>query len=161
MQDIWKKTSVFIWLMVFGFVFFLPGAFAQEPAENAEERAAEVAATEIRPQPRHLVVTYFHTTFRCPTCHKIETYSNDAVHFNFEDELKSGKLVWRVINVEEPEHKHFVKDYQLYSKHLIVSEMKDGKEVRWKDLTKVWTCVRDEAVFNDYVKTEISDWLKE
>lgn len=161
MQDIWKKTSVFIRLMVFGFVFFLPGAFAQEPAANAEERAAEVAATEIRPQPHHLVVTYFHTTFRCPTCHKIEEYSKDAVQFNFEDELKSGKIVWRVINVEETENKHFVEDYQLYSKHLIVSEMKDGKEVRWKDLKDVWVNVRDEMKFNAYVKAEISDWLKE
>lgn len=161
MEVIWKKTSVFIWLMVFGFIFFLPGAFAQEPTATTKESAAEKAATEIQPASRHLVVTYFHTTFRCPTCHKIEEYSKNAVQFNFGDELKSGKILWRVINVEEPKNKHFVEDYQLYSKHLIVSEVKDGKEVRWKDLTKIWTCVRDETVFNDYVKTEISDWLKE
>ena len=157
MQVIWKKTSVFICLMVFGFIFSLQGAVAQEPSENA----AENAATEIQPASRHLVVTYFHTTFRCPTCHKIEELSTDAVKFNFGDESKSGKVVWRVINVEEPENKHFVDDYQLYSKHLIVSEMKDGKEARWKDLKDVWTHVRDDEKFESYVKTEISDWLKE
>ncbi|MEZ4551805.1 MAG: hypothetical protein R2874_15425 [Desulfobacterales bacterium] len=48
-------------------------------------------------------------------------YSEAAVHSNFESELQSGQLVWRVINVDEPENK-FIKDYQLYSKHLIVSE---------------------------------------
>ncbi len=157
MQVIWNKSYIFICLMVFGMAFSLPGAFAQEPAKNS----AETAATEIQPQPHHLVVTYFHTTFRCPTCHNIENYSAAAVHSNFEDERQSGKLVWRVINVEEPENKHFIKDYQLYSKHLIVSEVKDSKEVRWKDLKDVWTLVRNEKKFEDYVKTEISDWLRE
>lgn len=157
MQLIWKKTAFVIFLMIFGMVVFLPPAFGQEPAENGTENTA----TEIQPQPRHLVVTYFHTSFRCPTCHKIEQYSNNAVHSNFEDELNNGKLVWRVINVDEPENKHFVKDYQLYSKHLIISEIKDGKEVRWKDLKDVWTHVRNEEKFENYVKTEISDWLKE
>lgn len=157
MQSMSKKAAFLIFLMIFGMVFFLSPAFGQESAENG----AETPATEIQPQPRHLVVTYFHTSFRCPTCHKIEQYSNNAVHSNFEDELKTGKLVWRVINVDEPENKHFLKDYQLYSKHLIISEIKDGKEVRWKDLKDVWTHVRNEEKFENYVKTEISDWLKE
>lgn len=139
--------------MIFGSAFSLPGVFAQESAKSA--------VTEIQPQPHHLVVTYFHTTFRCPTCYKMEEYSKDAVFFNFEDALKSGKVVWRVINVYEPVNKHFIKDYKLYSKHLIVSEMKDGREVRWKDLKKVWYYVGDESRFNNYVKTEISNWLNE
>jgi hypothetical protein len=117
--------------------------------------------TENQKPSRYLVVTYFHTTFRCHTCQKIEEYANDAVRFNFEDALKSGKLVWQVINVEEPANKHFVKDYQLYSKHLIVSEVKDGKEVRWKDLKEVWTKVSNQEKFEQYVVSEINDWLKE
>jgi hypothetical protein len=149
----WKKSYIFICLMIFGSAFSLLGVFAQESAKSA--------ANEIQPQPHHLVVTYFHTTFRCPTCYKIEEYSKDAVFFNFEDALKSGKVVWRVINVYEPANRHFIKDYQLYSKHLIVSEMKDGREVRWKDLKKVWYYVGDESRFNNYVKTEISNWLNE
>lgn len=156
MQVNWKNTCIFFCFIIFEMVFCLPPAFAQTAAENGAENAAAV-----EPQPRHLVVTYFHTTFRCPTCHNIENYSKAAVHANFADELQSGKLVWRVINVDEPENKHFIKDYQLYSKHLIVSESKDGKEVRWKDLEKVWTLVRNEKKFKNYVKTEISDWLKE
>ena len=157
MQLILKKAAFFTCLMIFGMVFFLSPAFGQEPAENG----AKNTTTEIQPQPRHLVVTYFHTSFRCPTCHNIENYSEAAVHSNFADELNNGKLVWRVINVDEPENKHFIKDYQLYSKHLIISEIKDGKEVRWKDLKDVWTHVRNEEKFENYVKTEISDWLKE
>ncbi len=153
MHPLWKKASVFIWLMVFSFAFPLQSVFGDD--------AADGSATQIQKPSHYLVVTYFHTSFRCPSCYRIEKYSKDAIHFNFEDELKSGKIVWRVINVEEPPNRHFIKDYRLYSKHLIVSEVQDGKELRWKDLKEVWVKVRDEAQFNDYVKTEISDWLKE
>ena len=156
MQVKWKNVFIFFCLMIFTMLICLPPAFTQEAAEN---EAKDTAAVE--PQPHHLVVTYFHTTFRCPTCQNIEKYSEAAVHSNFEDELQSGKLVWRAINVDEPENKHFIKDYQLYSKHLIISEIKDGKEVRWKDLEKVWMLVRNQNKFENYVKTEISDWLKE
>ena len=156
MQGNWKKSCIFFCLLIFAIVICLPPVFAQDAADNeAEDEAA------VEPQPHHLVVTYFHTTFRCPTCHNIENYSKTAVHSNFENEMQSGKLVWRVINVDAPENKQFIKDYQLYSKHLIVSEVKDGKEVRWKDLKDVWTHVRNEEKFENYVKTEISDWLRE
>jgi hypothetical protein len=121
----------------------------------------KLATTKIQKPAQYLVVTYFYTTARCPTCHKIEELSDEAVNSNFENELKTGKIVWRVINVDEPENEHYSKDYQLYSKHLIISEMKDGKEVRWKDLKDVWTLVRNDEKFENYVKTEINDWLKE
>lgn len=157
MQGQWKKTFVCICLMIFGSGLFLPPSFAQETAG----KTAQSTTNEIQPQPHHLVVTYFHTTSRCPTCYKIENSSGATIHSNFEDELQSGKLVWRVINVDKPLNKHFIKDYQLYSKHLIVSEVKDGKVVRWKDLKKIWMLVRNQNKFENYVKTEISDWLKE
>ena len=156
MQVNWKKSCIFFCLLIFAMVICLPPVFAQDAADNGAEDSAAV-----EPQPHHLVATYFHTTFRCPTCHNIENYSKAAIHSNFADELQSGKLVWRVINVDAPENKQFIKDYQLYSKHLIVSEVKDGKEVRWKDLKDLWTHVRNEEKFENYVKTEISDWLRE
>ncbi|MEA2061050.1 MAG: nitrophenyl compound nitroreductase subunit ArsF family protein [Thermodesulfobacteriota bacterium] len=156
MPPFWEKTRVFFSLMLFIMGFCLSPVIAQEIPAARVENTAETAL-----QSSRLVVTYFHTTFRCPTCHRIENYSNHAIHANFENQLQSGKIVWQVINVDKPENKHFIKEYQLYSKHLIVSQVKDGKTVRWKDLKKVWMLVRSEKKFEDYVKTEISDWLKE
>jgi len=152
MQLIQKRTSVFIWL--FFFIFTLTATHV-----SAAKKVADTTK-EIQKPARYLVVTYFHTTARCPTCHKIEELSDDAIKSNFGDELKSGTVVWQVINVDEPENKHYVQDYQLYSKHLIVSEIKDGQEVRWKDLKDIWTLVRNDEKFENYVKTEINDWLK-
>ena len=130
-------------------------------ADLAKPAKTETAKTEA-PKPAHsIVVTYFHNTMRCPTCHKIEELSTQAIKFHFEKELSTGKLVFRVINVDEPANEHYNTDYQLYTKSLIVSEVRDGKEVRWKNLEKIWEFVRDEEQFDKYVHTEIADWLKE
>jgi hypothetical protein len=143
-------SLVFTILIVF--VTVLPGLSAEK---------AEATKTDAEPMPHYISATYFHTTARCPTCHKIEELSAQAVTLNFENELKTGKVVWRVINVDEPENKHYNDDYQLYTKSLIISEVKDGKEVRWKNLEKIWVLVRDDEKFDAYVKDEITDWLKE
>jgi hypothetical protein len=147
-----KKLYLFLYLFLFILVFIIPTISAADKAEGA--------ATETSKPSHYLVATYFHTTMRCPTCHKIENYSAEAIQNNFAEELKNGILVWRVINVDEPEYKHYTKDYNLYSKHLIISEVKDGKEIRWKDLEDVWTNVRNEEKFDQYVVSEIKDWMK-
>lgn len=153
MQLIQKRLYVFICLILFMFIFTINSVSAAEKAGNE--------TTEIQKPSQYLVVTYFHTTVRCPTCHRIEELSSQVVNLNFAQELKTGNVVWRVINVDEPENKHYNKDYQLYTKSLIISEVKDGKELRWKNLEKIWTLVRNEEKFDNYVKTEIKDWLKE
>jgi hypothetical protein len=152
MKSSQKLAFVFMGLLLFCTIAVRP-VFAEDSAGGP--------SAEIKKPDRCLVVTYFHTTFRCPTCHRIEELSAHSVKSNFENELTSGKVVWRVINVEDPGNEHFVQDYGLYSKHLIVSEVKDGREVRWKDLKDVWTLVKNDEQFEKYVETEISDWLKE
>jgi len=145
---------------MFSLVYFiLIIVMTAAPAFSAD--VGKTPKTDVKPLPHYISVTYFYTTVRCPTCHRIEELSSQTVKANFADELKTGNVVWRVINVDEPENKHYNKDYQLYTKSLIISEVKDGKELRWKNLEKIWTLVRNEEKFDNYVKTEIKDWLKE
>jgi hypothetical protein len=74
---------------------------------------------------RFFVATYFHGTVRCTTCQQIEALSAKAIQNNFVEELKTGTLAWQEINVEKSENQHFIKDYQLFTKSLIISEMKE------------------------------------
>ena len=91
----------------------------------------------------------------------MEQYSKEAIQTNFKDALSSGKLEFRVINVEERGNEHYVNDYQLYTKSLIVSLVKDGKEMKSKNLTKIWEYVRNKQRFFDYVSEEVNNFLKE
>ncbi|MFH0840095.1 MAG: nitrophenyl compound nitroreductase subunit ArsF family protein [Candidatus Omnitrophota bacterium] len=104
---------------------------------------------------------YFYGTFRCPTCHKLEQYSREAIETNFKDAISSSKLEFKIVNVEDKGNEHYAKDYQLYTKSLVLSLVKDGKEVKWKNLDKIWEYVGNKQRFIDYVKAGVADFLKE
>ena len=110
---------------------------------------------------RKVIAYYFHGNFRCYTCHMMEQYSKEAIQTNFKDALSSGELEFKAANVEERGNEHYVNDYQLYTKSLILSLIKDGKEIKSKNLTKIWDYVRNKQEFFDYVNEEVNNFLKE
>jgi hypothetical protein len=85
----------------------------------------------------------------------IEALAQKAVEEGFADELAAGRIEWRIINLDEPENKHFEEDYRLPMQSVIVSEVRGGKEVRWKNLDKVWDLLNDDTGFVRYVQDEI------
>src|SRR5512135_940326 len=113
------------------------------------------------PSGSKVIAYYFHGNARCPTCHKLEQYSKEALETNFKDALASGKLAFKVVNVEDKQNGHFVNDYQLYTKALILSLVKDGKEIKSKNLDKIWEYVGNKQKYYDYVKSEVADLLRE
>jgi len=108
-----------------------------------------------------VIAYYFHGTFRCPTCRKLEQYSKEAIEANFKDALVFGKLEFKVVNLEDKGNEHYAADYQLYTKSLILSLVKDGREIKWKNMDKIWEYVGNKEIFIDYVKREVADLLKE
>jgi len=134
-------------------VFAMGGAPKQNTSAHAD--VATVA------KGSQVIAYYFHGSMRCPTCHKLEQYSKEAIEANFKDALRSGKLEYKVVNVEDKGNEHYGNDYQLYTKSLILSLVKDGKEIKWKNLDKIWEYVRNKEMFIDYVKNGVADLLKE
>ncbi len=140
-----------LFLFVIG-LFFLGSIFCINYVlgQSAEKSTQDYVATY-----------YFHGNFRCFNCYRIEQYSKEAIEQYFKDELDSGKLVFKIINIEEKGNEHFIKDYQLYTKSLIISLVKNGKEVKFDNLVKVWEFLGNKQKFYDYVKDEITQYLKE
>ena len=108
-----------------------------------------------------VIAYYFHTTYRCASCKKIEAYSREAIESGFVEELKNGTLQFLSVNIDEADNKHFVKDYQLYTKSLVICDMEGGKQAQWKNLAKVWELIRNKDEFVKYVQDEINNYLKE
>ena len=108
-----------------------------------------------------VIVYYFHTKFRCHTCHKIEQFTEGALKEYFPEELNVGKLVYKVINIQEKENKHFVKEYQLFTKSVVLAIFKNGEEIRFENLDQVWQKVGDKQKFYEYVKEETQVFLNE
>ncbi len=106
-----------------------------------------------------VIVYYFHGTRRCYTCRTIEAYTEEAVRSAFADELASGKLEWRAVNVDQPENRHFIQDYQLATRSVVLVKIEDGVEKRWDNLEKVWQLVRNKPTFLDYIIENTNGFL--
>jgi len=108
-----------------------------------------------------IVAYYFHGTRRCVTCKKIEAYSQESIEKNFAKEMENGLLEFKPVNFDEEENKHFIDDYKLYTKSLVICGYDKGKQIKWKNLEKVWEHVNDKEDFFKYVQDEISVYLNE
>jgi len=107
------------------------------------------------------IAYYFHGNFRCDNCKKIEQYSREAIEKYFAEELKTKTLTFTIINTDLPGNEHYIEDYQLYTRSLVIAEFEDGKQIRWKNLAKVWDYLNDKDAFYEYVKSEIRNYLEQ
>ncbi|MDD5137094.1 MAG: nitrophenyl compound nitroreductase subunit ArsF family protein [Candidatus Omnitrophica bacterium] len=108
-----------------------------------------------------VIVYYFHGNFRCVNCKTIEQNTKEAVEKYFRKELDAGTVVFKVVNVETKGNEHFTDEYKLYTKSVVLSLVKGGKEIKSDNLTKVWEYLRNKDAFHQYIRTEIEKYLKE
>jgi hypothetical protein len=105
------------------------------------------------------VAYYFHSTKRCRTCMKIQAQSEEAITTALGEELKAGRLAWRLVNIEEAGNEHFATEYKVTGSTLVIAEVKEGKPVRFNKLDKTWDLVHDKPQFVDYVAREVLAFL--
>lgn len=122
--------------------------------------AAEKAPAAKAKAPSHrIVATYFYGDVRCATCRKIEAYSKEAVEEGFAKEIASGTVVFQAINTDRSENKHYVQDYKLMMKSLIIAKETDGKVVEWVNLPKIWQLTGNQDEFMAYVREGVQSFL--
>ncbi len=149
-----KKYKSFI--LFFSAILFF--AFTQHVC-SIENEPVENKKNIDETTERRVIVYYFHGNVRCYTCKRIEQLTSEAVTEAFVNEIKTGFVEMKVINVDEKGNSHFSKDYQLFTQSVVVSDIEKGKEKQWKNLQKVWELVRDEKAFKEYIKKEIEEYL--
>ena len=130
------------------------------PLPERAPEAAKSAKTEAPAAGKHFVAYYLHGKARCVSCTTIEKLTKIALDTHFADAQKSGLMDVRILNVETPENRHYIQDYQITNQSVVLSELQDGKEIRWKNLKQVWRLFRDETAFDDYIRTETDAFLK-
>ena len=106
-----------------------------------------------------VIVYYFHGKYRRGTCKRIEKLTKESVTESFANEIRTGLVEVKVINVDEKENSHFNKDYKLFTRSVVVSDIVNGKEKQWKNLQKVWELVNNAEAFKEYIRTEIKAYL--
>ncbi|HSA05656.1 MAG TPA: nitrophenyl compound nitroreductase subunit ArsF family protein [Candidatus Gastranaerophilales bacterium] len=98
-----------------------------------------------------ITVYYFYAKPRCVSCQKIEKFTQEAVNA-----LNNSKVIYKAVNLDEVNNKHYFKDYGLYTKSVVLSKINAGKEIQSKNLDKIWTKLGNEGEFKQYITKEIN-----
>lgn len=128
---------------------------AASPTAPVTQPSAEAVAEA------EVVVTYFTTEVRCASCRTIEDLSRRAIAEGFASEVASGRVVYRVIDTDRPEHEHHRDHYELANKTVIVSHQVGGREVDWTNRQDVWLLLDDAEQFFAYVREPVRGYLGE
>jgi len=129
-------------------------------SQSGKVRAESPAAPTVQANESKVIAYYFHVTARCVTCRTIESYSREVVEQRFSGDIAKGRLEFRLVNVQQPENRHFVKDYQLFTKSLVLVRFEKGKQAEYKVLNDTWQLVGDKRAMQGYVEREVRDYLK-
>jgi hypothetical protein len=108
-----------------------------------------------------VVAYYFHGNYRCQTCLAIERYAKASIEESFADSLREQRLEFRPVNVDEAANVHYVQDYELQTRSLVLALFQDGRQQKWKTLDEVWLLVGDRGRFDHYVTNEVASLLRE
>jgi hypothetical protein len=106
-----------------------------------------------------LVVYYFHSNTRCPTCQAIESQSHETVQGDFKAQLNRGEMVWKILNYEQPAAKDLAKKFEIQMPVVVLAKMNAGQVQGWKRLDEVWGLVGDKPAFAAYLRKEINKML--
>lgn len=108
-----------------------------------ESRHAAPTGTEEMSQ-KGTTVYYFYGNHRCATCNRMEGLTKKAI--------QDKGVAYKAVNLDEPANEHFVKDFQLDSRVVVIQ--RDGT---YKKMDKVWDLVGDEDAFIAYIQSGLKD----
>lgn len=107
-----------------------------------------------------VTVYYFHSTVRCDTCLMIEALADATIRAEFPNEMSSGTLVWRPLDVRLAENSHFVTDFGLSANELVVVMEKEGEMRSWKKIPEIWKLSSTPERMSLLIKDAISSFLE-
>lgn len=156
------NTKTLVTILLLGFVVVsvavtVVSEYMRGSQETVDGQTVEQGSDESNAR---LTVYYFHGNKRCTTCRTIEAYGKEAIESGYAEALVSGLVEWKVVNVDEPQHEHFIEDFELANKSIVVAENLPDATGRWKRLDRVWDLVGDRPGFIAYVQGEVGTLLE-
>lgn len=100
----------------------------------------------------------FHTTHRCKTCLAIEDIARSVVQNEFAKEVKTGKIVFRTVDVDDAKNAKIAEQFEASGTALFVYNGKTGQAV---DLTDAgfMHALSNEAKLKEQVRNAIRKQL--
>jgi hypothetical protein len=110
-------------------------------------------------EPDSVVVYYFHGARRCRSCMGIQDAIEKTIRDRFGAETASAKLSFQDVNIDEPDNKHFAKDFNLSFSSMVVTARKGKNTLKWENCDKVWEHAQDPSALTEYADQQIRRYL--
>lgn len=106
-------------------------------------------------------VLYFHGPQRCKTCVALQKAAKELVDTKFAKELKSGRVIFREIDLTTKEGETLGDRYEVAWSSLVVVR-KQGKKEKSEDLTEdgFRYAVNNKAKIQSILQNKITEYLK-
>lgn len=111
-------------------LFLIAVCFTFSSCNMNAKNGTEVPAPKEVTVKDHVEVLYFHGKQRCATCMAIENNTKLAMKENFADQIKKGKVVFKVIDISKKENEKMAEKYEVTWSSLFVVKYKNGQETR-------------------------------
>jgi hypothetical protein len=155
-----KTISVLLAIGLMWVGGYLLAHAGEAPAiQSNSTEVSPVASDSVAAVPHKVIAYYFHGNVRCATCRRIEAFTRESIDSVFATDLKKGTLEFRAVNIDSAVNKHYIGDYQLYTRSVILSDLHKGTQARWKNLDKVWMLSGNKGEFTKYIQSEVTAYL--
>lgn len=151
-------TTLLLLLAAVGLLFVLLSDGPVVRGGEAPNPLAPAAPAADVPAP-DLVVYYMDMGKDCSTCLNLESYTREALETFFADDLASGRIQWRTADLDAPANAHFVDEFGLYTKSVVLVRFEGGKQTRFDSLSRIWELVYDKEAYIAYIRDEVQGFL--
>ena len=106
-----------------------------------------------------LVVYYMDMGKDCTTCLNLESYTRETLDTYFAQDLASGRIQWRTADLDDSANEHFVDEFGLYTKSVVLVRFEGGTQTRFDSLSRIWELVYDKDAYIAYIRDEVKGFL--
>jgi hypothetical protein len=106
-------------------------------------------------------VYYFHRPQRCTKCLCFEERVKYVVDNYFQDEIESGKMSFKIIDLADTEESDAIRKYNAVASQLFINTVIDGSD-NIRDVQEIWSwgCTGDPEAFDEAVRYFINQSLR-
>lgn len=124
---------------------------------SPEPEAVVQASVSAPVEQSGIQVTYFTTDVRCISCKTIEQLTLASVERLQQNPDLTGRVYFQTLNLDRPENRHFIEEYELSFKTVVVSHTDSDDVTHWIKLDDVWKNLQNPDAFHDLIETEVLD----
>lgn len=107
-------------------------------------------------------IFYFHNQARCITCKTVEANTQKVLQTKYNDQLKSGKIKFSIINIDDPKNEAIVIKHKVVTSSLLLTFTDKNGKTQSLNLTKeAFMNARNYSAFENILSQNINKILED